>query len=82
MKAVFLNAGLLVVVAVCSLPLLGFYVLVFFVIGGGWALAGPNDCHFVMNPIGYVMVGAPVLAVRAGLWTVLRKLHRRRLADP
>jgi formate hydrogenlyase subunit 3/multisubunit Na+/H+ antiporter MnhD subunit len=81
LKSFSLNAVLLVLVAVCSLPFLALYVLFFFAIGGAWAYAGPNGCHFEMNPIGCVMVVSPVLAVCAGLWTALRKMRRHRLAS-
>jgi uncharacterized protein YneF (UPF0154 family) len=82
LKSFFLNAALLVLVAVFSVPLLAVYALLLFVIGGGWAYAGPNGCHFKMNPIGYVMVVSPVLGVCAGLWIALRKIRRRWLATP
>jgi hypothetical protein len=64
MKSVVTNLVLTVLIAIFSLPLVAVYVFVFFALGGGWANSGPNDCHFVIGPIGYLMLGPPIFAVR------------------
>jgi len=76
-KSIVLNLGLIVLIALFSLPFLALYVLVFFGIGGGWAYAGANGCHFVMGPIGYVMFIVPALGVCSAVWRAIRKLRRR-----
>ena len=74
-KSVVTNLILTVLIAIFSLPLLALYVFVFLGIGGGWAYAGPNDCHFVIGPIGYLMLGPPIFLVGGVGWRVFRKIH-------
>ena len=75
MKSVVTNLILTVLIAIFSLPLLALYGLVFLGIGGGWANAGPNDCHFVIGPIGYLMLGPPMFAVGRVGWLVVQKIR-------
>ncbi len=77
MKAVVLNFILIILIAVFSLPFLAFYLLVFFGLGGGWAYAGPNGCHFVIGPIGYGMIIVPAFVLGGVAWKSLRKLRHR-----
>ena len=77
MKSIVLNLVLIVLIALFSLPFLALYVLVFFGIGGGWAYAGPNGCHFVMGPIGYAMLIVPALGLCGVARGSIRKLRRR-----
>jgi hypothetical protein len=77
MKAVILNLILIILIAVFSLPFLALYLLVFFGLGGGWAYAGPNGCHFVIGPIGYGMIIVPAFALSGVAWRSLRKLRHR-----
>jgi hypothetical protein len=80
-KSVTLNLILIVLIALFSLPLiallLALYVFVFFGLGGGWAYAGSNGCHFVIGPIGYAMLSVPGFAACAGAWKLFRKLRHR-----
>jgi hypothetical protein len=77
MKSIVLNLVLIVLIALFSLPFVALYVLVFFGIGGGWAYAGTNGCHFVIGPIGYAMVIVPALGLCGAVWRPIRKLSRR-----
>ncbi len=72
-KSILLNVVLLILVATCLLPLLFLYVVVFLGIGGGWAYAGANGCHFQINAIGYAMLGVPVFTLCCFSWKFLRK---------
>jgi formate hydrogenlyase subunit 3/multisubunit Na+/H+ antiporter MnhD subunit len=76
-KSVVLNLVLIVLIALFSLPFLALYVLVFLGIGGGWAYAGPNGCHFVIGPIGYMMLIVPALAICTVAWKSFQKLRHR-----
>jgi formate hydrogenlyase subunit 3/multisubunit Na+/H+ antiporter MnhD subunit len=76
-KSIVLNLVLVVLIALFSLPFLALYVLVFFGIGGGWAYAGPNGCHFVIGPIGYTMLIVPAFGLCAVGWKSIRKLGSR-----
>ena len=78
MKGVTLNLILIFLIAALSLPFVALYVLIFFGLGGGWAYAGPNGCHFVIGPIGYGMIIVPALALGRGAWKSFRKLRHRR----
>jgi hypothetical protein len=49
------------------------HVLAFLGIGGGWAYAGPNGCHFVIGPIGYTMLIVPALAICTVAWKSFQK---------
>jgi hypothetical protein len=62
-------------VAVCSLPLLFLYLIVFLGIGGGWAYAGPSGCHFQINAIGYAMLVVPAFGLCGLGWTLFRKIR-------
>jgi len=42
-------------------------------IGGGWALSGPDDCHFQVGVIGYFMLLPPVLVMAGLLWLLFKK---------
>ena len=77
MKLIVLNLILIVLIALFSLPFLALYTLVFFGVGGGWAYAGPNGCHFVIGPLGYAMLTVPTLSLSGVTWTSIRKLRRR-----
>lgn len=77
MKSVVLNLALIVLIALFSLPLLAVYVFIFFGIGGGWAYAGTNGCHFVIGPIGYAMLIVPAFALFGVGWKSLRQMRRR-----
>jgi hypothetical protein len=77
-KSLALSLILIALIAFFSLPLLALYVLVFFGLGGGWAYAGPNGCHFVIGPIGYAMLIMPGLAVSNGGWKLFRRLRHRK----
>ena len=81
MKGSILNVLLVGLIAVFSLPFLAFvlalYVFIFFGLGGGWAYAGPNGCHFIIGPIGYGMIIAPALALGGLAWKSLRRLRHR-----
>ena len=63
LKLIALNLVLLILVTIFSLPFLYFYFATFLLAGGGWACAGRPECHFVINPLGYAMIIAPVLAL-------------------
>jgi hypothetical protein len=76
-KSIVLNIVLIVLIAPFSLPLLALYVLVFFGIGGSWAYAGPNGCHFVIGPIGYAMLVGPTVGLCVVAWGSIRNLRRR-----
>jgi hypothetical protein len=71
-KPFFLNILLIILVGFFSLPFVALYVFFFFAIGGGWAYAGTNGCHFVLNPIGYLMLAAPVLLLGVLSWRLIR----------
>ena len=84
MKSVVPNLVLTVLTALFSLPLVALlvalYIFVFFAIGGGWAISaptdsGPNHCHFVIGPIGYLMLGLPILGVGGVIRLVFRKFR-------
>jgi hypothetical protein len=64
-------------IALLGVPLLALYVLVFFGIGGGWAYAGTNGCHFVLSQIGYAMLIVPALGLCGVTWGSIRKFRRR-----
>jgi len=49
------------------------YAVVFMAIGGGWALSGPDDCHFQVGVIGYFMLLPPVLVMAGLLWLLFKK---------
>lgn len=65
---------LTVLTALFSLPLLALYFFAFFAIGGGWSL-GTNDCHFVIGPIGYLMLGPPIFLVGSVGRLIFRKIR-------
>jgi hypothetical protein len=77
MKSIALNLILIALIALFSLPFLALYVWMFLGLGGSWALVGPNGCHFVIGPIGYVMLLVPTLGLSGIAWTSIRKLRRR-----
>ena len=66
---------LTILAAVFALPLLFLYVIVFLGIGGGWAYAGSNGCHFHINAIGYAMLVAPVVGLCRLGWKLSRKIR-------
>ena len=75
MKSVIQGLVLATMTALFSLPFLALYVLVFFGIGGGWAYSGPNGCHFVIGPLGYLMLGPPIFTVGSVVWLVFQKIR-------
>jgi formate hydrogenlyase subunit 3/multisubunit Na+/H+ antiporter MnhD subunit len=76
-KSIALNLLLIVLTALFSLPFLALYVWMFLGLGGSWAYAGPNGCHFVIGPLGYAMLLVPTFGLSCVAWTSLRRLHRR-----
>ena len=52
-------------------------LIVFLVVGGGFAYRGDGDCRFVLNPLGIAIVVGAAVAVIAFLYSAGRWLFRR-----
>jgi hypothetical protein len=78
-KALILNSILVVLLALFSLPFMALFIalygVVFAALGGGWAYAGSSGCHFVIGPVGYYMLGPPIIVVGGVAWLILRKIR-------
>ena len=72
MKALILNLLMFFLVAIISLPFLALFGIVFLMIGCGWAYAGPQGCHCVINPIGYAML----ILSGVGVFSLFLKLRK------
>ena len=79
MKALILNSILVALIALFSLPLIALsvalYAVFFAAFGGGWAYSGAGECHFVIGPVGYFMLGLPIIAVSGFGWLIFRKIR-------
>lgn len=68
------TVALLSVPAILLLVLAG--LIVFIMLGGGWAYAGAAGCHFVLNPFGGAMVAGFGLGLFALLYFAGQRARR------
>ena len=56
-------------------------LILFLAFGGGWAYAGAAGCHFVLNPLGMMMLAVAALGFFAFINVIGRGVARRYRSD-
>jgi vacuolar-type H+-ATPase subunit I/STV1 len=70
-----------ITVTLLAIPTLLFLIvsalILFLAFGGGWAYAGAAGCHFVLNPLGMLMLAVATLGLFAFIYVIGREVARR-----
>jgi hypothetical protein len=70
-----------ITVTLLGIPTVLFLILslliLFLAFGGGWAYAGAAGCHFVLNPLGMLMLAVAALGLFALIYVIGSGIARR-----